>query len=134
RAAARISDGIGDCRRAAEHAALAYAFSAERAGAALLEDERLVATRQVTGERHAVGERRCVRRRGAVVAKLREKALPEGLQCRAFDLTTAGDRVDAAPGIGADHEMHSLHLSRLEVDFDLRAHAIRPPDQGADVE
>src|ERR1700751_3285697 len=109
----RIFDCIGDRRRDAEHAALAYAFSAERAGAALLEDERLVATRQVTGERHAGGERRCVRRHGAVVAQLLKKALPEGLQCRAFDLTTAGDRVDAAPGIGADHEMHNLHLSSL---------------------
>src|SRR5215472_12965336 len=77
----RIFDCIGDRRRDAEHAALAYAFSAERAGAALLEDERLVAMRQVTGERHAVGERRCVRRRDAVVAQLLEKALPEGLQC-----------------------------------------------------
>src|SRR6516162_1538630 len=45
----RIFDCIGDRRRDAEHAALAYAFSAERAGAALLEDERLVATRQVSG-------------------------------------------------------------------------------------
>ena len=58
-------------------------------------------------------------RRGAVVAQLLEKALPEGLQCRAFDLTTAGDRVDAAPGIGAHHELHNLHLSGLAVDFDL---------------
>jgi len=68
---------------------------------------------KIPRERHAIVERCCVHWLSALVAQFLEEALPEGLQCRAFDLATAGDRVDAAPGIGADHEMHNLHLSSL---------------------
>ena len=72
----------------------------------------------------------CIHWLPALVAQFLEEALPQCLKCRAFDLTTAGDRVDAAPGVRADHEMHNLHLSGLAVHFDLGAHPARHPKQG----
>src|ERR1700760_4901209 len=71
----RVLDRIGDCSGDPKHAAFANALCAERTGAALLEDERLVAFRQVAREWNPIGQRRRVRRLAAVVPQLLEETL-----------------------------------------------------------
>jgi hypothetical protein len=71
----------------------------------MLDDERLIALRQVACERHTIGERRCVDRLGSIISQLFEQALAKRLERRAFDLPTAGLAIDAGAGVGADDQM-----------------------------